>query len=68
FVGGFHYSKEDAETPEGRELLTKEAEALLKVNCKYYTCHCTGTAQFEYLKGLMGPRIEYISAGQRLDI
>lgn len=68
FIGGFHYSKVNPETAEGRALLEAEARALLKAGCRYYTCHCTGTEQFEFLKQIMGEKLYYISGGDRVDI
>lgn len=62
FVGGFHLSKIDPATPD-REGLRKTAKALMKYETKYYTAHCTGTAQYEYLKTVMGDRLEYLHVG-----
>ena len=68
FIGGFHFSKVDSETAEGRRLLEAEAKALLEVGCEYYTCHCTGTAQFEVLKKHMGKKLFRLSSGQKITV
>lgn len=57
-VGGFHFMK----IQEERELLAA-AEMLNKNNTEYYTCHCTGVPQYEYLKGVM-PRLSYLHCGE----
>ena len=64
FIGGFHFSKTDTENGEGRALLESEAKALLIACSEYYTCHCTGRVQFEFLKTIMGEKLKYLSAGQ----
>lgn len=66
-AGGFHISKILLDEA-GRVQICELARALTDTGAKYYTCHCTGTAQYEYLKSLMGDRIEYISAGSSIDI
>lgn len=59
--GGFHFMKLDIE--RNREYLLNSSNELMAHKGKYYTCHCTGLEQYEYLKGLMGDRLEYISCG-----
>ena len=56
-VGGFHFSK----LPQD-DTLRKYAEALNAFDADYYTCHCTGTEQYEYMNRFM-TRLHYISAG-----
>lgn len=43
------------------------AHELQKRNCHYYTCHCTGTEAFTALKCIMGPQIDYLSAGDEIN-
>lgn len=62
-VGGFHFMKLDP-NGEDRKHLDYAVTELNKLNCKYYTCHCTGLEQFEYLKSKMGDNLNYISTGQ----
>ena len=65
-IGGFHFKKLDPE--KDQEILKVSAEALLALPTRYYTCHCTGVPQYEFLKSIMGDRIEYLSTGTRLEL
>lgn len=62
-VGGFHLMKVEDE----REL-DRIADELLKLPTQYYTAHCTGLAQYDYLKKRMQNRLAYLSAGDALSI
>ena len=62
FVGGFHFMKTEPQK------LSEKADLLSEYNTDYYTCHCTGLDQFEFLKNIIGPRLTYIRAGESLDI
>ena len=64
-IGGFHFMKVDPAGSE-REVLDEAARVLLEYNSAYYTCHCTGLPQYEYLKQLMGNRLRYLAAGQQI--
>lgn len=66
-VGGFHLMKVDMDD-EGKKKLKGIAERLLSGHTRYYTCHCTGSLQYDYLKQIMGDRLNYISAGMEVDI
>ncbi|MEE1060550.1 MAG: MBL fold metallo-hydrolase [Ruminococcus sp.] len=66
-VGGFHFKDLDPKG-SGKEVLEKSAEILNSFNTKYYTCHCTGTEQFEFLKKLMGDKTEYLSCGKSINL
>ncbi len=62
FIGGFHFSK-----IEDGKMLDTALEKLLLYNTVYYTCHCTGVGQFEYMRS-KSERINYISCGDTLKI
>ena len=62
-VGGFHLMNTHAEA-----YLKELAAELNKHKTKFYTCHCTGLPQFEILKSIMGNKIDYIRAGDLLNI
>lgn len=66
-IGGFHFSKID---PHGKERyrLDQAAEILSRYDCTYYTCHCTGQGQYDYLKEKMGDRLHYLATGQTLHL
>ena len=61
-VGGFHFMKLDP-AGEGAEALSSAARKLLEYPTTYNTGHCTGQAQFDFMKSIMGSRLHAISAG-----
>ena len=61
-VGGFHYSKLPCDS-----YLARAARTLAAYPCEYYTCHCTGTEQYEYMKRYM-PRLHYLACGETVDL
>lgn len=61
-VGGFHYSKYALDSK-----LFSYAEKLNKYKTEFYTCHCTGIEQFEFMKNIIG-KLSYISSGDIIDI
>lgn len=63
-VGGFHFMKQD---PEGKQV-RRAAQLLSRRNTVYYTCHCTGIAQYEVMQKIMGQKLNYLAAGSRLEI
>lgn len=62
-IGGFHFMKITEE-----EKLAEAARKLLEYGTVYYTGHCTGQKQYDYLKALMGDRLHYIATGTALEI
>jgi 7,8-dihydropterin-6-yl-methyl-4-(beta-D-ribofuranosyl)aminobenzene 5'-phosphate synthase len=62
-VGGFHFMKMEDET-----LLRSAAEKLLQYDTVYYTGHCTGLKQYDFLKTILGDRLHYISTGSVLEM
>ena len=62
-VGGFHFMK-----MEDENFLRVAARKLMAYDTTYYTGHCTGLTQYDFLKTLMGDRLHYISAGTALEI
>lgn len=61
-IGGFHFMKMEDEAQ-----LRSAAEILLQYDTVYYTGHCTGLKQYDYLKTIMGDRLHYISTGTILE-
>ena len=61
-IGGFHISKMAC----GDGLLSL-GEVLSSYPTRYYTCHCTGTAQYEYMRNFM-PRLTYLAGGDEIVI
>lgn len=63
-VGGFHFKQL---TPDS-EQLRRYAEAMAKFDTVFYTGHCTGQAQYQVLKTILGSRLHAISTGIVLEI
>lgn len=61
-IGGFHFFRLTED-----EHLAAQARALSQFNTDFYTCHCTGTSQFDFMRQYM-PRLEYFSCGQKITI
>ena len=62
-IGGFHFMKIESEAT-----LEAAAKKLLEYDTVYYTGHCTGQKQYDYLKTIMGEKLHYISAGTILEL
>lgn len=62
-IGGFHFMKITAE-----ETLAAAAKKLMEYNTVYYTGHCTGQKQYDYLKSIMGEKLHYIATGTILKL
>ena len=60
-IGGFHFSKLPVDN-----VLKGYAEALGGIETEYYTCHCTGVEQYNFMKQYMN--LNYISAGDIVKI
>ena len=67
-IGGFHFMKLDPETPDGKDALEAAAARLLQYPTIYYTGHCTGQSQFDFLKARMGQRLNALSTGCEINI
>ncbi len=61
-VGGFHLMKHPLD-----DGLIDYAKRLDAYDTDYYTCHCTGEAQYAYIKPYMR-RLHYIGTGDRLEL
>lgn len=61
-IGGFHFSKLQPD-----ETLAGYARYLNSFPTVYYTCHCTGTAQFAFMKSYMD-HLHYLSTGQSITL
>ena len=66
-IGGFHF-KDVVMDEEGQEKLKDAASKLLSYPVMYYTGHCTGTEQYDFLKSIMKDRIEYMYTGRCIQI
>ncbi len=61
-VGGFHYSKLELDNK-----LSEYAKFLDGFNTDFYTCHCTGVQQYEYMKRYI-KKLRYLSCGDQIEI
>lgn len=61
-IGGFHFSK--WEPDQGLEEI---AGQLAEYATRYYTCHCTGITQYQFMKKRM-KNLSYLSVGDSLEI
>lgn len=61
-IGGFHLSKLEEESQ-----LREIAEKLHNGHTVYYTGHCTGSRQFDFLKGIMGGNLRNLSTGKIIE-
>lgn len=61
-IGGFHFSKLPLD-----DTLTEYANYLNKFSTRFYTCHCTGVEQYQYMKKSMS-RLNYISTGDTIEL
>ena len=66
-VGGFHLSKYSTAGEESGAL-DRIAARLSAGRTTYYTCHCTGVPQYEYLKEKMGDRLQYLACGAIVEV
>ena len=64
-IGGFHFKNTEMNTC-GKNKLKNIAEELLKSNAAFYTCHCTGLEQFDFMKNIMKEKLEYLACGNRI--
>ncbi len=61
-VGGFHFSKMPLDG-----VLAAAAKALNAHATAYYTCHCTGTEQYEFMKQHM-KNLHYLACGETVEV
>lgn len=61
-VGGFHFMKMEL---DGR--LLDYAKRLNEYPTEFYTCHCTGAEQYDYMKPHM-ERLHYLYSGKTIEI
>ncbi len=67
-VGGFHFKKLDFQKQEDCKVLEDACEELMKYPTKYYTGHCTGVEQYQFLKERMKDQLDYISTGSIVEL
>lgn len=65
-IGGFHFKNLDPR--EYHTYLENAAATLCVQNTLYYTCHCTGIPQYNFLKERMGAQLHYLSCAKSIEI
>lgn len=63
-IGGFHFKGLEPDAPR----LAHAARILARQECTYYTCHCTGRPQFDWLKQTLGARLQALTTGDIINI
>ena len=67
-VGGYHLMNPTTRRTVSKDLLANIAQELEKYkDIKFYTCHCTGEAAFQYLSSRMD-NMFYLSCGEQIEV
>lgn len=66
-IGGFHL-KGERDDEGGETRILRLAEALGKTGAVYYTGHCTGMRAYGIMKRIPGLRLNYLAAGETVEI
>lgn len=66
-IGGFHFMKLSVGTKDVEELKTY-SKILNDTKTIFYTCHCTGVEQFDFLKNYMTNKLNYLSSGSFVEV
>lgn len=67
-IGGFHLYSHGTKQNESPKIVDEIGQILLETGAQYYTGHCTGSVSYKRLKAVMGERIDYLSAGDELEL
>ena len=67
-IGGFHFKKLDPTKEQDQTFLHDAALELMQYKTRYYTCHCTGVEQYEYLKQFMQEQLDYLPTGKTIHV
>ncbi len=62
-VGGFHFKSLLPENEDDRTFLLGAAEQLSLAPTNYYTCHCTGSEPFAFLRERLPQKMHYLACG-----
>lgn len=65
---GFHMLSKNGYSNEAVTDIINTGNELNRYGTKFYTCHCTGSEPYIYLKNIMGNNIEYFSTGDEIVI
>lgn len=68
YFGGFHLKDIDVSSLEGQRYLKNICIGLNGKGTVYYTCHCTGMRQYEFLKKYLKGSLHYIRTGETAEV
>ena len=66
FIGGFHFKDLDPVWDE--DVLLDNVKAIKNSCAKYYTCHCTGSETYQFLKDEVGKNLDYLACGDTIEL
>jgi 7,8-dihydropterin-6-yl-methyl-4-(beta-D-ribofuranosyl)aminobenzene 5'-phosphate synthase len=66
--GGFHIHNPISKKNESTDYIEKLAEALGETDPVFYTGHCTGAKNFQFIKGWMCRRIQPMNTGDIIEV
>ena len=67
-IAGFHLYNPVTKKTETKNIIKTIADKLKLKKTVYYTCHCTGSKAFRFLKSYLGEQIHYLSCGSVLNL
>lgn len=67
-IAGFHLSNPASGKNEEDAMIYALADKLNEWNTEYFTCHCTGVEPFEKLKEKLNNKLDYLAAGDIINI
>ena len=67
-VSGFHLHESGLPMKEEARFVRSIAKRLRQEPTHYYTCHCTGRRPFELMKEDLGQQLQYIAAGDTVEL
>lgn len=65
---GFHLYNRAKGKIESAEFTAQLGQRLKQTGIKFYTCHCTGLEAYNILKSILGDQIQYIAAGDTINL
>lgn len=67
-IGGFHLYNPGKGIYESTSKILKISDVLLKTDCRFYTCHCTGEKAYAWMKERMTNRLNYFGVSDTIEI
>jgi len=67
-LGGFHIHNPVTKRNEPKDYLDRLRDELQQTGAVYYTGHCTGEKNFQYLKTYLGDRLQSMHTGAVIDL